>query len=303
MRESVGMLKYVRKFTVDILPSIAATIIGAYIVNHYIVAKPSADAPAGLAAPTAHPKKAEVKNDAKPSDPAALVSNVPETGVKPRGLLEKPPTEKTAGEKPAFVEKPAEKSGDKSSETASIPTQTRRHQPGPRERAKPVAMPSQPSAPAVTVAPVIATPSIAAPSIAPATEAANAPDDHRDANELARAAIERLRSAEGSPRAKEPARAPEPTGLVAAQPAAPSPSARPLPPAVVSTPAAETLPVTVGIDNSRRPSPPAEIPVGSSLQPPLDLRAEAQPPRREHSSVAEEMLLAAKSVFHSVLPK
>ncbi|MFL6820514.1 MAG: hypothetical protein ACJ8EF_21485 [Bradyrhizobium sp.] len=298
------MLKYVRKFTVDILPSIAATIIGAYIVNHYIVAKPSANAPAGLAASTADPKKAEVKNDAKPSDPAAIVSNVPEAGVKPRGLLEKPLTEKTTGEKPALVEKPPEKSTDKSSETASIPTQTRRHQPSPRERTKPVAMPSQPSPPAVTVAPVIVAPSIAVPSIAPATEAANAPDDHRDANELARAAIERLRSAEGSPRAKEPARAPEPTGLVAVQPAAPSPLVRSLPPAVVvSTPAAETLPGTVGIDNSRRPSPPADIPAGSSLQPPLDLRAEAQPPRREHSSVAEEMLLAAKSVFHSVLPK
>ena len=29
--------KYVAKFTVDILPSVAATVIGAYIVNHYIV--------------------------------------------------------------------------------------------------------------------------------------------------------------------------------------------------------------------------------------------------------------------------
>ena len=40
------MLNYLKKFAVDILPSVAATIIGAYIVNHYIVAKPGADAPA-----------------------------------------------------------------------------------------------------------------------------------------------------------------------------------------------------------------------------------------------------------------
>jgi hypothetical protein len=35
------MLKYVSKITMDILPSVVATIIGAYIVNHYIVAKPA----------------------------------------------------------------------------------------------------------------------------------------------------------------------------------------------------------------------------------------------------------------------
>ena len=37
--------KYLTKFTVDILPSVAATVIGAYIVNHYIVSKPGPDAP------------------------------------------------------------------------------------------------------------------------------------------------------------------------------------------------------------------------------------------------------------------
>ena len=35
------MLKYFSKIAMDILPSVAATIIGAYIVNHYIVAKPA----------------------------------------------------------------------------------------------------------------------------------------------------------------------------------------------------------------------------------------------------------------------
>jgi hypothetical protein len=37
---------------------------------------------------------------------------------------------------------------------------------------------------------------------------------------------------------------------------------------------------------------------------PLDLRAEVvEPPARQHTTVAEDMLLAAKSVFHAVLPK
>ena len=51
------MLKYVSKFAMDILPSVVATIIGAYIVNHYIVTKPGADAPVAAAvSPAADPK-------------------------------------------------------------------------------------------------------------------------------------------------------------------------------------------------------------------------------------------------------
>ena len=44
------MLKLVSKFAMDILPSVIATIIGAYIVNHYINIKPGADASATAAA-------------------------------------------------------------------------------------------------------------------------------------------------------------------------------------------------------------------------------------------------------------
>ena len=40
--------KYLTKFTVDILPSVAATVIGAYIVNHYIVSKPGPAAPVAI---------------------------------------------------------------------------------------------------------------------------------------------------------------------------------------------------------------------------------------------------------------
>ena len=40
------MLKLVSKFAMDILPSVIATIIGAYIVNHYINIRPGADASA-----------------------------------------------------------------------------------------------------------------------------------------------------------------------------------------------------------------------------------------------------------------
>ena len=50
------MLNYLKKFTMDILPSVAATIIGAYIVNHYIANKPGADARSPAAVSAADPK-------------------------------------------------------------------------------------------------------------------------------------------------------------------------------------------------------------------------------------------------------
>jgi hypothetical protein len=325
------MLKYVSKFTMDILPSVVATIVGAYIVNHYIVAKPGAYVPGAGLVSSADPK-ADVKNDAKPSGTAGDVANIPEPGVKAKGISEKAMLEKTAAEKPAMAEKPAEKAADKPAvaeksseksaekpaETASIPVETRRHQPAPREKAiaRSVPAPVQPA-----VAPVIA-----APNAAPPVEAAIAPEEHRDANDLARAAIERLRGAsEGSPRAQEAARVPDTPRVASAPPVAlpvvAAPPVRPLPPPImVSSPSTETFdpapgpsqirpsyPAAAGIEDSRRPTPPADIPQASSPSPslpPLDLRAEAvEPARRERTTVGEDMLLAAKSVFQAVLPK
>jgi hypothetical protein len=309
------MLKFVSKFALDILPSVVATIIGAYIVNHYIVARPGANAPVAAAVSTTEPK-AEAKvapeaatADAKASETSSGAANIPEPGVKAKGISEKAIIEKTA------TEKPAEKSADKPAETASIPVDTRRH---PREKAvaKAAPVPVQPSAPAVV-------PVVAAPTTAPPVEAAIAPEEHRDANELARAAIERLRGAgEGSsrsqeaartpdaPRVPDAARVPDPSRVVSAPPVRPLP-----PPIMVSTPGPETFDSTSGssqikppytgavrIDDPRRPTPPADIPAAASR--PLDLRAEvAEPPARDHTSVAEDMLSAAKSVFHAVLPK
>jgi hypothetical protein len=305
--------KYVSKFAMDILPSVAATIIGAYIVNHYIVTRP-ADPPVAAATSTTDPKKADVRNDARTAGTSA-VANIPEPGVKAKGISEKAMFEKSAAEQPATAERPADKSVDKPAETASIPTETRRHQPAaPREKAIAKTVPAQP-APAVV--PVTTAPVVAAPNTAPAVEAAAPPEDHRDANDLARAAIERLRGAgDGSPRAQEAARIPDAPRMASA-PVASTPPIRPLPPPImVSTPRAETFDGSGGssptrppyagsarIDDPGRPTPPADIPEAAAA-PPLDLRAEAVvPQRREHTTVAEDVLSAAKSVFHAVLPK
>ena len=324
------MLKYLSKFALDVLPSLLATVIGAYIVNHYIN-KP--DAPVAAMVSTAEPKadakapetaKAEAKTDANKTDAktpetSSDLANIPEPGVRAKGISEKAVLDRAG----------VEKSADKPAETASIPPDTRRHQAAPREKtvAKTVPAP-QPSAPAVV--PVVAAPSVAAaPNPVPPVEAATpatAVDEHRDANELARAAIERLRglTADTSPRAPEVARAPDATRIpdaphvvyaapVEAPRVVPAPAVRPLPPPImVSTPPREPFDPAAGSpqgkppydtarnDDPHRPTPPADIPASQ----PLDLRAEAiEPPPREHRNVAEDMLSAAKSVFHAVLPK
>ena len=288
--------KYLTKFAIDILPSVAATVIGAYIVNHYIVTKPGADAPVAAAVSAADPKAAAKTTEA---------GNLPAAGVKAKGISEKAIFEKTAAERPTVVEKvdakidlkADAKPADAPAETASIPVEPRPTRTVPREKIR-VVLPSpvQPVTPAVTVA---------APSV---VETASVPDDRRDANDLARAAIERLRvNNDGSPRAPELARTPESQRIETPRVVI-APALRPLPPPItVSTPSMgeafdhgrPPYAANASVD-PRRPTPPAEIP----LSRPLDMRADmAESSMRARTSVAEDVLSAAKSVFHAVLPK
>src|SRR4030081_2317978 len=92
---------YLKKFAMEILPSVAATIIGAYIVNHYIVTKPGANAPVAAALSTTGPAEAKVtpeaaKTGSKAPQPSADVANIPEAGVKAKGISEKAMLEKSA---------------------------------------------------------------------------------------------------------------------------------------------------------------------------------------------------------------
>jgi len=340
------MLKYyAQKFAMDVVPSVVATIIGAYIVNHYITAKSGADAPVAAAVSPADPKdasKAAPKTDTKPAD----VAGIPGSGIKAKGISERAMIEKLAAERPATVvpDKPAEtkavdsRAADtkaaeaKASETKSTETkaaetkaaETKSEKPGESasasaesHRAPPVREKEKAIA-RITPSPA---PAMAPPAVnaAPA-ETAAAPEEHRDANDLARAAIERLRNmtgnvSDGAQHTQEAARTPDAPRVqemprVVAAPAA----VRPLPPPItVSAPPAETYGSATGPSytasirndgNSSRPVPPADIPV-SQPSPPLDLGADAAdlPQQRSHTNVAEDMLAAAKSVFHSVLPK
>jgi hypothetical protein len=323
-RGVAGMLNYLKKFTMDILPSVAATIIGAYIVNHYIATKPGAEAPVAAAMSAADPKATDPKatdpkaTDPKATDPKAAdvkpaetadVGNLPAAGVKAKGVSEKSLMERTAAERPTVVEKAQDKADAKADvkpadapvETASIPADPRRHTVAPREKVR-VVLPSL-----VQPATSAAAPVAAAPVPAPPVEAAVAPEERRDANDLARAAIERLRgNGDTAPRVQE-------TSRVVTAPAAAAPAVRPLPPPImVSAPPAESYgqgssqprppyAANAGTADPSRPTPPAEIPASR----PLDLRAEAAEPsvRERTQAAAEDVLSTAKSLFHAVLPK
>jgi len=286
------MLKYLTKFAMEIVPSVIATILGAYIVNHYIIAKPASDT-AAVSSTESKKAKADAKTDPKTevkpaeaaTDLANLPANVPEPGVRAKGISEK-----------AISGKPADSVTEKPAEAPAVAPEPRRI-PLTREKA------------AAKTAPV----AVPAPAVAPSppVETAAIPEERRDAAELARAAIERLRATSGgndAPRAQEVARAIEPPRIQEAPHSvvAVPPAIRPLPPPItVAVPGAGTpgapIPVnppytsSVRIDDPLRPTPPADIPSAPPSRP-LDLHADGK-------TVAEDMLSAAKSMFHAVLPK
>lgn len=292
--------KYISKFTIDILPSIIATIVGAYIVNHYIIPKAGADRPAATAAavPDGNAPASKAAT-ARPAETSSDVANVPDQTPAKTRVIDKPVVEK------ANIDK-----SDKS-ETASLPTDQRRHQPTPRDKAVAKVTPA-PVSPAA-VAPALAT----VGTTAPAND--SSADERRDANDLARAAIERLSRSE--PRTQEAVRTPEAPRVPEAPRFQETPRVQEVvrtvpapaqqmpqlpPPIVVATPSIENPNVEPQTpaqqaeqSGFRRPRPPGDIPTPL----PMDLQASAAgTPRPERTNVAEDVLSAAKSVFNSVLP-
>jgi cell division protein FtsN len=253
------MLKFVSKFVLEILPSVTATVIGAYIVNHYIISKP-ANPPAAAIASTAIPGTA--KPDVKPTEAIASA--------------------KQAADKPETV---ATTSTDTQTPDKSIPHEH-----------------------AAKIIPV-------------ATESHRA--ESREANDLARAVIERLRASnaparpvEASARSHETPR-PSVVAIRSVQPQTVQPaSVQPLPPAInIATSAVEEprpandsqsaaprRDVTDDSDNgSRRLIPPADIPSVSRMFGVSGNRTADTTAAR--TTVADDMLAAAKSVFSAVLPR
>lgn len=269
--------KLLSKYLMEVVPSIVATVVGAYIVTHYINAKPAADKPSATATAPAVPAKAvgavpakveAAKSEQARSEPARSEARKPEPA--------KPETAK------------ADDTDTSNERTAS--RNPRHHQPVTKEKTA-----TRPAAPA---------------------EAA-AGEERRDANEIARAAIQRLRAeqphavdAKAADKAPERARvnpvvytppAPAVVPAPAAAPAQPLPAAVTSPPIrEVSIPMAPVVPAATPIQSPVRAAdderagltPPADIP-----EHPLDLRA------KDNKSVAEDVVSAARSVLRSVVPR
>lgn len=294
--------KFLSKYILEVIPSIFATVVGAYIVTHYINAKPEADKPAAaISAPAAisknqAPQTLKADEETPKAEAARLKAEklAAEKAAAERATADRAENAKKAAEKLAADKAAVEKAA--ADKLASEKAATEKAVAEKRERERTVAK---------------------APAAAPLSPEANAASE-RDANDLARAAIERLRKSnpESSeqPRAPEVARTedaakPQPerpkvnSVVYAPAPAAQPPAIQPLPPAVtvpspeiaiVPPPAPFPRPMDeVRDDDSSRPTPPANIPSR-----PLDLRAQERT-----RSVAEGVVSAARSVFQAVIPE
>lgn len=260
--------KLFTKYFLEVIPSIVATVVGAYIVTHYINAKTEADKPkAAVAAP------ADTAKDAPQTLKADEAGDRPATAAKAEAARLK--AEKLAAEKAA-----AERAAADRAENAKRAAEKAAEKLAAEKAASEKAVAEKPAA------------------------------EKRDASDLARAAIERLRKS--SPQSAEQPRAADvPQGQERARvnsvvyaPAAQQPAVQPLPPAVNVAPqpseavAASPAPFPRPIDSadsredSLRLTPPADIPAR-----PVDLTA------KQRRSVTEDVVSAAKSVFHAVVPE
>lgn len=285
------MLKHVSNFFLQIFPSVIATVVGAYIVTNYINAKP-ADAPKSAVASTPEPAKDITEgNDA--GQTAEAQADKSKQADKQAEKADKPVAE---SKRQASREKPADKS-EKTAKAAAV-------------SAAPITVAVAPSAPTAS-------------DPAPASE-------NRDANELARAALDRLRGPveaakeapkdtqkqaepqrQAAPAAPAPAaRAPEAPKVAAVNPAQPNvqQTIQPLPPGLlVTAPNNASGPRS---DEANAPKlreaareersltsfrPPADIP----MAPPLDLQAAS----RHSSSITEDVVSTARSVINAVIPR
>lgn len=295
--------KFLSKYILEVIPSIVATVVGAYIVTHYINSKPEADKPkAGISAP------AETSKDAAPQALKADEAGDKAFKETPKAEAARLKAEKLAAEKAA-----AERAAVDRAENAKRAAEKLAAEKAAAEKATAEKLAGEKAATEKRERAVAKS----APVAPPSAEANGGSE--RDANDLARAAIERLRKSSDprsseTPRAPEAARAEEPAkpqperakvNSVVYAPAAPQPSVQPLPPAVnvapappevaiITPPAPFPKPVDEARgDDSSRLSPPADIPSR-----PLDLRA-----REKDRSVAEGVVSAARSVFEAVLPE
>ncbi len=292
------MLKFItEKLLGQILPSVVATVIAAYVVNQYIVARPDAPPPAAPATQQLDTTKA-----AKPAEPVAVT--LPAEAARSEPTRSEPLKVKLGSDKISTEKAAADKPADR-----------------PVGRHQITVHDNKAAAPSKPVSTASATP-----------EPVKVPEERsepaRDPNELVRAAVERLRASapaeapratETLGRAPEPLKVPEPPR--AQEPPRQQEAARVIAPAL--PPAVNVAPTNLSIaPYANPPATTASVPASNRPADSIDLRDSDQHPptppadipgaRADASSdgnaarkpsVAEDVLFTAKSVIHSVLPR
>lgn len=282
------MIGYLKKVFLDILPPVTATVIGAYIVTNYVAPRQQADAPKVETAAPAAEKLVHGADGMAPRD-------VETVAVKPQDTAKAKQAAKDAKDTKSQEAKSQEaKSRDAKSQAAkqqdTQQQDTKRPQAAKLENAQ--AAQSQPD----QSQPI------------EAKAASVGLDEKRDAAEMARAALDRLRGNQippthttAAPQAPAPQQAAQaaaviPTAVPAAPAvipaapatasAAPSTSAPALAPPVVIIPQREERSVF-----GERMSPPAEIPGGRAMA------------SSEDRSLLGGIAGAAKSLVDVVIPR
>lgn len=295
------MLKYVSKFAIDILPSVAATVIGAYIVTTWINPKPAHDAAKASIASKAAPDSAG-DTPGLAADKSAEAK--PEASKPIKGIAAPP---KDAASKDTTSAKAMDKAIDKTNPEKNAKLRAPEPATASAEPRHSVNVNEKTTAKA---SPIVTAPETTA------SIASTAVEDRRDASEMARSALERLRgSADGAkseapkpPEAARPSReahAVEPQRPQVQPPAVeaatvnavlPQPAILPMgPPINIAAPRYSDA--AMGRDTARdddaRLVPPGEIPT-------MHRTAEAQGGR---TTIADDVVSATRSVLRAVLPK
>jgi len=304
------MLKYItEKLIGQILPSVVATVIGAYVVNQYIARPNTPPAEAKVDA-----ARAEASKAASGSGAAALTATIPDA-EKADFIKVDQPGRTDAAKAKSFADKPSLRHAIARDKAAA-------------EKAE-KATAEKVAADKLAAEKALAEKAAAKPAVANAApEPAKTQDERREANrdpnDLVRAAVERLRASESakpltevSSRAPEPLKVPDtvkasealkaPESLRAAQEQPRSTGAlQPLPPPVnVAGPAGNPMTTGTSIVGAA-PAPRTTVDAsfdGPRIAPPADIPTAADAAPTPKPSVAEDVLFAAKSVFHAVLPR
>lgn len=292
-----SMFQYFSKFLIQILPSVTATVIGGFIVHTWISPRAAVSPPRPAAVSTATPGIAgeqvesgiDAAGDATPEGKSAAKPLNIKGGPIPTGdtASKDSPKDTTAAAGSRLAAKPAPAEKPAADKAGSDGNHTGKSQPNP--------------SPGLAAIPA-ATPAAAGPEVETTAAIASPAGEKRSASELARTALERLRTGE-TPRselakaASEPHHAGPQPAFQRSEPMLPQQAVLPMgPPINILAPrhAEAAVEAETAEDDASRVVPPGEIP---QMRRTADDQGEGRP------TIADDFVSATRSMLRAVLPK